>query len=111
MLLDDNRDGAEDAGVAAGVCDDASAEIDRYLSSRMSVPMASPPDWVSAAATVLACYQLWARRDTPAEKNPFAGESQAVRNDLAAIARGERPSVILGRSDDDVSFDEEFMLV
>jgi len=61
-LLDDDNSGAESAEETTSLtraCEDATAMIDGYLSSRYTLPLASVPDLVVGWAADIARFRLW----------------------------------------------------
>jgi phage gp36-like protein len=90
--LDDNRDGAPDAGVLDQVIAVAGGEVDGYLASIYSVPFAEPiPAAVTDAAFVFACELIYQRRGIEADKNPFTARALAWRARLQLIGSGKQP--------------------
>ena len=65
---------------------DASAEVDTYLASRYSLPLASVPDAIARIAAQIARYNLW-RRDVVADHLAYVAYKDALK-DLAKIADG-----------------------
>lgn len=61
---DDPPSGAIDSASVDRALDDASSEIDSYLATRYTVPVASPPNVLKAAELVVARYRLHDDRAT-----------------------------------------------
>ena len=61
-LSDDSGVGALDSDVVARAIDDADAEIDGYLGSRYSLPLASTPAILRKLSVDVAIYNLYSRR-------------------------------------------------
>lgn len=63
QLSDLDRDGTEDPGVVDAAIVDAEAEVNSYLQSRYSVPLAAPvPSRLRAVALDVTTYRLFAAR-------------------------------------------------
>lgn len=61
-LLDDDSGGTESSAETASLtraCEDATAMVDGYLSSRYGLPLASVPDLVVGWAADIARFKLW----------------------------------------------------
>ena len=65
---------------------DAAAEVDTYLASRYTLPLASVPDAIARIAAQVARYNLW-RRDVPADHPAYVSYKDALK-DLGRIADG-----------------------
>lgn len=88
--LDDDKDGVIDETAWELVQSDVGAAIDGPLSARFGVPFAAPlPPMVTLAARVFALEQLYARRGTPAEQNPWNKQADRIRDTLAQIGAGK----------------------
>ena len=72
--------------VVADAILDASAEVDTYLASRYTLPLASVPDAIARIAAQIARYNLW-RRDVAADHPAYVAYRDALK-DLAKIADG-----------------------
>lgn len=57
-LADRDQDGTPDPDVLAQAITDASAEVDSYLGTRYSVPMATAPASIKTAAADIARYRM-----------------------------------------------------
>ncbi len=91
--LDDDNDGAEDAGIFDLIADQAAEQIDGPLSGRFSVPFSSPfPAMVSLAARVFSAEIIYKRRGVEDEKNPWAKQARDLRETLAAIGANKAPA-------------------
>ena len=93
QALDDNNDGAADAGVWDDVASAVATEIDGILGVRFETPFSNPiPAPVTAAAQILAAEALYNRRGfSGEEKNPYAKLAAEQRKKLGQIAAGELP--------------------
>ncbi|HEY8898873.1 MAG TPA: phage protein Gp36 family protein [Chthoniobacterales bacterium] len=91
--LDDDNDGAEDAGIFDLVAAQAGEQIDGLLSARFTVPFAAPlPSLVSLAARTFACELIYKRRGVEDDKNPWAAQANALRKQLQAIGSNLSPA-------------------
>ncbi len=88
QMLDDDLDGAEDAGLFEALAEDASLAVDGYLSAQYTVPFSEPPAFARQCAKVFLCESLYARRGVAREANPWTAQAEALRR-LDRIARGE----------------------
>ncbi|MBI5770858.1 MAG: DUF1320 family protein [Verrucomicrobia bacterium] len=92
QALDDDGDGAADAGLFDQLVANAQTEIDGILGQRFEVPFSNPiPSVVVDACTKLVAEKLYARRGFSGDKNPWEKKAAEVRAELKAIAKGERP--------------------
>lgn len=66
---------------------DACAEVDTYLASRYTLPLAVVPDAIARIAASIARYNLW-RRDVGADHPAYVAYRDALR-DCRAISSGE----------------------
>jgi phage gp36-like protein len=90
--LDDNQDGAPDAGVFDSIADTVSRDIDARLGQRYATPFRYPyPSVAIYAARILALEALYARRGQKDDKNPYGKQADAQRAKLDAIGKGEQP--------------------
>jgi phage gp36-like protein len=90
QMLDDDLDGAADAGLFEAVAEDASLQADGYLAAQYAVPFSGTvPPFVRQCAKVFACELLYARRGLAREANPWTAQADALRTRLGRIARGE----------------------
>lgn len=62
QLADDAAGVMEDATIMSAILDEASSEIDSYLSPRFDVPLATVPTMIRRACINLALYYLHVRR-------------------------------------------------
>jgi phage gp36-like protein len=88
--LDDDRDGAADAGVLDQVIASADQAVDAYLGGLYTTPFASPPAAVQEASFIFACERIYDRRQI-LEKNPFRDRADAWRSRLEKIGAGKLP--------------------
>jgi phage gp36-like protein len=91
-MLDDDRDGEEDAGLLDGIIAAACRTVDAALGVAVATALVgvSPiPPVVEEAATLAACYLLFRRLPTEDAKNPFADSANAAMERCRAIGRGE----------------------
>jgi phage gp36-like protein len=90
--LDDDGDGVADAEVLAGVLAAAGRMVDAYLEGLYATPLTDPiPNLVREAALAFAAELVYARRQTPGEKNPWTGRADGWRARLKEIGEGEAP--------------------
>jgi phage gp36-like protein len=90
--LDDDGDGAEDAGLWDRVAAQAGEAVDALLGQRFAVPFASPlPALVSQAAKIFAASALYRRRGMTSDRNPFAKEEERLSVKLSRIGEGKEP--------------------
>lgn len=90
--LDDDKDGAADAGLFDEILSSVQDEIDGILGQRYAVPFSNPiPAIVADAATKLTAERLYLRRNFKDEKNPWSKPAADIRAALAEIAAGKRP--------------------
>ena len=89
--LDDNRDGAADAGLLDSLIATAANAVDAYLGGIFTVPFTTPPAAVKEAALVFACEMIFARRLALDEKNPFSSRANFWRDRLEKIGKGQLP--------------------
>lgn len=108
QALDDDNDGAADAGVWTQIAADVKGRIDGILGTKYAVPFENPlPAIVTEAARVFACEALYTRRGfATKENNPWlerADKIMAVLKDIATgkiqltatSKRANRPAVII----------------
>lgn len=90
--LDDDNDGAEDAGLFEAVAAEASGAVDAYLSAKFAVPFEAPlPPLVAEAAKIFFCELLHTRRGNHGEDNPFTERADLHRKMLAKAGVGAIP--------------------
>lgn len=90
--LDDDRDGAADAGLLATILTQASNAVDSYLAGIYTVPFVDPiPPVCKESGCVFACEMVYARRGVPADENPFTKRANFWRDRLEKIGKGEIP--------------------
>lgn len=89
QMLDDDLDGIEDEGLFDSLAEDASLQVDGYLSAQYAVPFSSPPPFARQCAKIFLCETLYARRGITRENNPWAAQAEALRQRLARIAKGD----------------------
>lgn len=88
--LDDDGDGAQDAGAWERLMDDVGRQIHAILAESYAVPFAAPaPDAIVDAALVLAAELLYSRRGKTGDQNPWAKQAEALRKRLQSIADGK----------------------
>lgn len=63
-VADRQRDQVLDTAAIARALDDASSEIDGYLSERYALPLATPPVWGTRLCVDIAVYRLAVSADT-----------------------------------------------
>lgn len=89
-MLDDDLDGVEDAGLFDALAQDASDQVDAYLSAQYDVPFTgSVPLFVSLCAKVFICETLYQRRGVAKEANPWTKQADSLRMRLEKIAAGK----------------------
>lgn len=93
QALDDNNDGAEDAGVFEQLALTASRRVDGILGLRFPVPFAAPyPPPVVDAARAFVCEALYLRRMGADQRgNPWSMTARQAEERLQRIALGELP--------------------
>lgn len=93
QALDDNSDGAIDAGLWELIQGQAGRAVDSRLGQRYTVPLADDAPGIALAreaALIFACEACYARRVGP-EQNPWMGMGNAMRGKLDRIGKGEEP--------------------
>lgn len=94
QALDDDGDGAADAGLLDTIIAQAGLSVDGLLGARFAVPFADPvPAIVRHAAFVFAGELLYDRRPIGEKRNPFKTRANSERERLKAIGQGEQPLV------------------
>lgn len=92
QALDDDGDGVADPGLFDQIVANAQTEIDGILGQRFAVPFQNPiPAIVADAALKLVGYDLYFRRGTADDKNPFKKAADDIRAELKKIAEGAKP--------------------
>jgi phage gp36-like protein len=92
QALNDDGVGGEDAGAWESVAEAVQTAIDGPLSQRYAVPFSGTlPPLVTQAALVLAAETIYLRRGISGDNNPWTARANAIREDLAAVASGEKP--------------------
>jgi hypothetical protein len=101
QALDDDGDGVADTGVFDGIASDVGNTIDGYVGLRYSLPLVPDftlypntygyPPVVTSAARVLSLDQLYKRRGTTDDKNPWSAQAGQIRTLLKAISLGQSP--------------------
>ena len=87
--LDDDNDGAEDAGLFDKVLTQAELSVDAYLQGRYTTPISAPiPAVVSEASRTFFCEMLHDRRGHHGESNPFTEKADGLRMLLGKIGSG-----------------------
>lgn len=84
-LADDDRSGTESSAETTSIdraCEDATAMIDGYLSSRYGLPLSSVPDIVVGWAADIARFRLWDEQ-APEEVRRRYDDALAQLRDLA----------------------------
>lgn len=89
--LDDDRDGARDAGLLDQIIANASRQVDGFLATIYTVPFASPPPVVRQAALVFVCEALYSRRERGGDANPWKARADAWREQLKLIGTTSMP--------------------
>lgn len=88
--LDDDGDGAADAGVLDSVIALAAQEVDGFLAGVFDVPFADPaPAKVRTAAFAITCEMIYQRRNVPEDKNPYAKVAAWWREHLQRVGNRE----------------------
>ena len=91
QALDDDNDGAADAGLFDAVLADAEREINGFCDQRYAIPFTDPlPDLIIDAAKILVGLRLYIRRGRSGDANPLTAEAKRIRAKLQAIADGMR---------------------
>lgn len=117
-LLDDDNGGTESSAETTSLtraCEDATAMIDGYLSSRYTLPLASVPDLVVGWAADIARFRLWDEQ-APEEVRRRYDDALTQLRDLARGlislppgADGE-PAGVAGFASDGYSADRVFTM-
>lgn len=90
--LDDDGDGAEDAGLFDQIVTTASNDVDGYLAGLFTTPFSDPaPAQVRAAALIFVCEAIYARRVNAGESNPFKAQGNFWRERLQQIGDRKLP--------------------
>jgi hypothetical protein len=89
--LDDNGDGAEDAGLFDSLAQTQSLIVDGFLSGLFPTPFANPPAKAQIATLFFVLEALYQRRGTPLEKNPFSAQATWWRVHLQRVGNRELP--------------------
>jgi len=88
--LDDNADGVEDAGLFDALAGLAEDEVNGLISGAVDVPITEDqPALLKHAARVFLCRLLYDRAGVALDANPWARQSDALRERLNRIGRGE----------------------
>lgn len=99
-LTDDAKAGNIDGEKVSQAIDDAQSEVDGYLASRYSIPVATPPALLKNLTSTIAVYKLYLRRGQVPESIRRAYDD--ARATLKDIAKGladlpiETPAVASG---------------
>ena len=93
QALDDDGDGAADAGLWELIASQAGDAIDGVLGQRYATPFDPAPAIVRTAALIFAAEAVYARRGVSPEQNPWKAQADATRAKLAAIGTGAEPLV------------------
>ena len=91
QALDDDQDGAIDAGLWELIAGQTGDAIDARLGQRFAVPLAADHaamPLAREAALVIACELIYARRVAP-DQNPWTKKAEAVLTKLDKIGAGE----------------------
>jgi phage gp36-like protein len=89
LLLADDKDGVEDAGLFDVIGQDASDQVDGYLGGKYEVPFSGTvPAFVKRCVTVFACETLYKRRGISRDANPWTTDADALRKRLERISEG-----------------------
>ena len=62
QLTDDDKDGISDTTVVNNAIDRAQSEVDGYVATKYSVPLASPSEFIKGLTATIAIYRLFGRR-------------------------------------------------
>lgn len=87
QLTDDNKDGSVDSSVVTDAITRAQSEVDGYLATKYSVPIAAPPQLVKSLTATLTCYRLFGRRGRGVPEDWGKRYDDAVRT-LTNISKG-----------------------
>jgi hypothetical protein len=93
QALDDDADGAIDAGIWELVQSQAGQSVDSRLGQRYAVPLAADAPGIAVAreaALIFALEGVYARR-LPPDQNPWMGMGNAQRAKLDRIGAGDEP--------------------
>ena len=61
QLTDDDKDGIPDTTVVNNAIDRAQSEVDGYVATKYSVPLASPSEFIKGLTATIAIYRLYGR--------------------------------------------------
>jgi phage gp36-like protein len=90
QALDDDGDGAADAGAWDKLIADVTQEIDGILGQRFAVPFTTPyPALVIVASKVLAAEAMYKKRGMAKDANPWSDDAKQIRAKLSAIGSGK----------------------
>lgn len=90
--VDDDAEGGADTDRFEAIAQQASDDVDGYLSSIYPTPFSEPiPAAVKAAAFVFTGERLYARRGVSADDNPFTKRANDWREKLTKTGAGELP--------------------
>lgn len=90
--LDDDGDGAEDAGLLDQIIANASQAVHGFLSGLFTVPFPDPaPTAVQQAAFIFTLEEIYARRSERDEKNPWRDQADFWRERLQQIGDRKLP--------------------
>ncbi len=93
QALDDNGDGAADAGAWDAIATAASDDVDAFLAGRFTTPFgqgnAPIPPLVKRATRIFALEKLYLKRGIT--NNPWTKQADAMRDKLTAVGNGEQP--------------------
>jgi len=89
--LDDDRDGAADAGVLTAIIASADQAVDAFLSARYTVPFITVPTAVAEASFTFSCERIYDRRPGASEMNPWKARASFWRERLQKIGDNELP--------------------
>lgn len=90
--VDDDAEGGADTDRFDTIAQQASDDVDGFLSSIYPTPFSEPvPAAVKAAAFVFCGERLYARRGVSADDNPFTKRANDWRDKLTKIGAGELP--------------------
>lgn len=91
--LDDNKDGAEDAGLFDALAAATEAQVSAHADAIAQLGYPAPPaTLLRYCARVFLCALLFRRRGTGDNENPYAQSEKDLRTKLDGIEKGERPT-------------------
>ncbi len=110
--LDDDNNESADTGLLTSLLGVVDLEIDGLITPAATLPLSPPyPSRIRSSAVVLALDAVYRRRGMADEINPWAARAAKVRDELAAVGKGELAleagsSLVAGFNDHTLAFSE-----